>query len=130
VPPFRAPFLGAVEQLRDGAAMVGRHRRICPPELAQQRRAKRQVQIVGGAQQPPLLLPRWEPRHPALEALHLASVLDARFCGGSEQVGVSTRRKLINAASDAEGPSRPWGTRGSGVSGSSSPACTASSHAR
>lgn len=91
MPPFRAPLLGAVEQLRDSAALVGRHRRMCSPELAQQRRAKRQVQIVGGAQQPPLLLWRREPLHPVPEALHLASVLDPRFCGGSEQVGVDSQ---------------------------------------
>jgi hypothetical protein len=42
----------------------------------------------------------------------------------------STRRKPVNAASDAESASRPWGTRGSMVFGYSSPACSASNHAR
>jgi hypothetical protein len=111
-PPFHVPFLGAVEQLRDGASLVGGYWRMCPAELGQQRGAHRHVQIVGGPQQPPS--PGSVPSRPCPQCPPPRRQQAGR--------GRSRRRKLVNAASDAEGPSRPWGTGGSGVSGSSSPA--------
>jgi len=107
-PPFRAPFFGAGEQLRHGASLLGGHRRMRPAELAQQRRAHRQVQVVSGPQQPLLLLPRAGSRSTQLRkrSSSPASLTPASSAAAASR-SESTRRKPVNAASDPEGASRP-----------------------
>lgn len=79
------------QQFGDGSSLLDCHRWMHAAERAEELRADGKVWVVGGPQQPPILVPRREALDPHSEATHLVGILatSRSFRRGHQQVLVN-----------------------------------------